>query len=400
MTGLTVSIGGGPFTAWTSCEVSRDMEDLSGSFTIELRDLRINAALPNSTYAAAILARPGMDATISADGAPVLVGYVDKVSTSIGEGEARVTITGRDKTGDLVDCDAIGDGKVAEFKNVKLEEAVKRISSPFGLSVNCEIDTGEPFQRYSIDLSETAHSAIEKGARSRHALILSDGIGGIVITRTGATRAPADLSLPGNVLSAEGEFDHSGRYSKTIVRGQSERASKERRAAPLDVTAEPVSVEDREPTDGSATERERKGTAATGIAEDGEITRYRPITHLARSKADQMSARDEADWRMRTARAKGEQLSYTVHGFGVGGRPWRINELTTVSDVYNGINRDMLISRVEMREDDGGRTTTLTVTSPEAFDKGSTGSRRANAPSRGTRRASSSGALDGTAERL
>lgn len=400
MTGLTVSIGGGPFTAWTSCEVSRDMEDLSGSFTVELRDSRVNAALPNSTFAAAVRVRPGMDVTISADGAPVLVGYVDKVAPSIGEGEARVTITGRDKTGDLVDCDAIGDGKVAEFKNVKLEEAVKRISSPFGLSVTCEIDTGAPFARYSIDLSETAHSAIEKGARSRHALILSDGIGGIVITRTGATRAPAGLTLPGNVLSAEGSFDHSGRHSKTTVRGQSERASKERRSASLDVTAEPIAIEDRQPTDGSATDRERKGTAATGVAQDSEITRYRPITHLARSKADQISAQDEADWRMRTARAEGEQLSYTVHGFTAGGRPWRVNEMVPVEDVFMGINRDMLISRAEMRDDDGGRTTTLTVTSPEAFDKGATGSRRTNAPSRASSRTATSGGLDTTAERL
>ncbi|ANH04599.1 phage baseplate assembly protein [Shinella sp. HZN7] len=398
MSGIKVSIDDAPFTAWTSAEVSRDMEDLSGSFSIELRDARTTDALPSSTFAAARAVQPGMAVSISVDGEPCLEGYVDNVSPSISEGEANVKITGRDKTGDLVDCDAIGDGKVAEFKNVKLEDAVKRIAAPFGLSVKSEIDTGEPFQRYSLDLVETAHSAIEKGARSRHALILSDGIGGIVITRTGANRAPASLTLPGNVLTAEGSFDHSGRYSKTIVRGQSERAAKERKGAKLDVTAEPIAVDDRETTDGSATERERKGTAATGIAEDGEIKRYRPIAHLTRSKADQVSAEDEADWRMRTARAKGEQISYTVHGFGAGGRLWRVNELVTVEDAFMGINRDMLISKLTMREDDSGRTTALTVTSPEAFDKGATGSRRTNAP--GRKRSRPSGTMDTTAEGL
>lgn len=399
MTGMTVSIGGAPFTAWSSCEVSRDMEDLSGKFTIDVRDIRVNAALPNSSYAAAIAVQPGMPVTISADGSPILVGYIDKVTPEIGEMDARVSITGRDKTGDLVDCDAIGDGKVAEFKNVKLEEAVKRIASPFGLGVRCEIDTGEAFPRYSIDLAETAHSAIEKGTRSRHALILSDGVGNILITRTGATRAPAGITLPGNALTGSGSFDHSGRYSKTIVRGQSERASKERKAASIEASSDPKPVEGREETDGSATEMERKGTAATGLAEDGEISRYRPIVHLARSKADQMSAQDEADWRMRTARAAGEQMSYTVHGFSAAGRPWRVNEMSSVADAYNGINRDMLISRVVMREDEGSRITTLTVTSPEAFDKGGTGSRRTNAPAGGRLGAPARG-LDGTAEAL
>lgn len=399
MSRFKITIDGETFTAWTSAEVSRDMEDLSGSFSIELREERTPRALPSSTFATARAMQPGMPVTIAVGNEPVLIGYIDNVSPSIAERKVSVRITGRDKTGDLVDSDAIGDSKVAEFKNVKLEEAVKRIAKPFGLSVRSEIDTGEPFQRYSIDLAETAHSAIEKGARSRHALILSDGVGGIILTRTGANRAPAGLTLPGNALSAEGSFDHSGRHSKTIVRGQSERASKERSAAALDVSAEPIAVEDRTASDGSATDRERKGTVATGVAEDSEIKRYRPIAYLARSKADQMSAQDEADWRMRTARAKGEQLTYTVHGFDVGGKLWRVNEMTAVDDAFMGINRDMLISKVTMREDDGGEITTLTVTSPEAFDKGTTGSRRKNAPSRSAS-TSSGKALDRTAETL
>ena len=375
------------------------MEDLSGRFSIELREERTPRALPSSTFSAARAVEPGMAITISVGNKPVLVGYIDVVSPDIAEGHAIVKIAGRDKTGDLVDCDAIGDSKIAEYKNVKLEEAVKRIASPFGLSVRSEIDTGEPFPRYSIDLAETAHSAIEKGARSRHALILSDGVGGVVITRTGAKRAPASIILPGNALAGRGSFDHSGRFSKTIVRGQSERASKERKGAALDASAEPIGVDDRQPTDGSATEHERKGTAATGVAEDGEIRRYRPIAYLARSKADKTSAQDEADWRMRTARADGEQVSYDVHGFEVAGQLWRINEIATVDDAFLGINRDMLISKTTMKEDESGRITTLTVTSPEAFDKGATGSRRKNAPSCSAS-SSSAGTIDKTAEAL
>lgn len=394
-TGISISLDGTEFTEWTSAEISRDLEDLAGSFSITLRDdTRSIAALPYGSRAAAYRTRPGATAEISIDGQLYLSGYVDCVEPEIDAEHAEVVITGRDKTGDLVDSAALVDG-ASEYKNTKLEDATNRIAQPFGLSVRSEIDTGEPFRRYALDLSETAHSAIEKGARSRHALVLSDGVGGIVLTRTGKTRAPADLTLPGNVLSSKGKFDHSNRHSETIVRGQGEFAGKERTAeaviAPSDT---PTAPDAREEGDGSATEKERKGTAATGRAKDDEITRYRPIVHLARSKAAEMPAQDEADWRMRTARGRGEELSYVVHGHSANGRVWKVNEIANVSDAFQGIYRDMLISKLTFREDEGGRQTEITVTSPEAYDKGPVGSQRTNTKS------SKTGGLDATAERL
>ena len=167
----------------------------------------------------------------------------------------------------------------AEFKNIKLEDATRRIAAPFGLSVRTEIDTGESFDRYAIDLAEFAHYAIEKHARQRHALVMSDGVGGLV-TRSGASRAPGDPSLPGNVKASSAGFSHKGRHSETIVRGQSEKAGglRDGRAVAMTPGDDPAAPGDRQPGDGSATERERRGTAATGRARDDEIGRYRPIS--------------------------------------------------------------------------------------------------------------------------
>ncbi|MCY1667846.1 hypothetical protein [Rhizobium sp. SL86] len=186
---------------------------------------------------------------------------------------------------DLIDCAAMADQ--AEYANVKLEDAVARIAKPYGLTVRSEIDTGEPFARYSIDLAETAFSAIEKGARSRRALVLSDGIGGIVITQTGKTRAPAALTLPGNVLRSRGTFDYSGRHSDTTVRGQSEGAAASPVVRPASTRRQSRSAPriDRTVT-AAPTTRERRGIAATGRAVDDEITPHCPVVHLARSQAD------------------------------------------------------------------------------------------------------------------
>mgnify|MGYP005806346197 CR=1 FL=1 len=393
--GIALQLDGVDFDEWTSAEVSRDLKDFSGSFSFTVRDaIRSLASFDFATLGAAYLMRPGAEAKIYIDGNLVLLGYVDDVSPTIDDSQASVTISGRDKTGDLVDSAALVDGP-AEVKNAKLEDAAAEIAKPFGLTVRSEIDTGEPFPRYSLDLSETAFSAIEKGARSRHALMLSDGVGGVVITRTGKTRAPADLTLPGNVRRASGKFSHKNRHSENIVRGQGEFAGKDRTAALLiEPASSPILPADRQPGDGAATALERKGTAATGRAKDDEINRYRPIVHLARSKAANVPAQDEADWRMRTARGESEEFSYTVRGHGEQGRIWRINELTNVADNYLQVFRDMLISHVTFREDESGRETDLTVTSPEAFDKDPVGSRRTN------KKASNSKGLDSKAEKL
>ncbi len=393
---IKLTIEGVAYDQWVSAEVTRDLKDFSGAFSFTFRDaVRSKRAFPFATNAAVRELRPGPAVEIRITRRLVLKGAIERVEVDSGDRQATIVISGRDKTGDLIDGAAMANE--AEYLNVKLEEAARRIAAPYGLSVRSEIDTGEPFARYGIDLAETAFSAIEKGARSRHALVLSDGIGGIVITRTGQTMAPAELRYPGNVLLSRGSFSHEGRYSETIVRGQGEKAGKARGSAALDTTAEPIDAGGRSDGDGSATEKERKGTVATGRARDEEITRHRPIVHLARSKADNVSAQDEADWRMRTTRAEGEQFTHTVKGHVVNGQLWTVNQLVAVSDAFLGVYRDLLISRVTYREDEAGVVTELGIESPEAFDKAPVGDRRTNKASKASK---SSTALDRTAESL
>lgn len=381
---------------WLSCEVSRDLKDFSGSFSFTFRDAaRSDASFSFATIGPLLKLKPGPEVTIMIGRRTVLKGWIDKVEPDVGERQASVTISGRDKANDLIDCAAIHDK--AEFENVKLEDAAAKIAKPYGLTVRSEIDTGEPFPRYSLDLSETAFSAIEKGARSRHALVLSDGVGGIVITRTGKTRAPAALTLPGNVLRSRGSFDFSKRHSETVVRGQAEGAGKKRGKAALDATAEPLGTDNRSDGNGSNTTKESRGILATGKAKDDEILRHRPVVHLARSKADKTSAQDEADWRMRTARGESEEFTLTVKGHDVNEALWTVNQLVDVSDEYLDVHRELLISRVSYLEDASGCSTDISVCSPEAFDKEPTGKRRTN---RKAKKKGKSGSLDGTASAL
>lgn len=416
---IRIEIDGKQFDTWESGEVTRDLKDFAGTFSFTFRDSE--RSLNTFSFATSIPPiyhlRPGSFVKIYVCDELVLVGYVENVNVDIDEKSSSVAISGKDKAGDLIDCAAAPNGP-AELNNVTLEEAAKRIAEPYGLKVRSEVDTGEVFGRYGIDMAETGLSALEKGARQRQVLLLSDGVGGLVITRTGDRRAPADLTLPGNVMSSSGNYTHKNRHSKTIVRGQHEKASGKRKSGSLDETANPLTVarksdngganlqaggapidpKDRQQGKGYATEVERYGTSATGEYCDDEIKRYRPKVHLARTKGNKKDCCCEAEWRSRSARGQSEEISYTVAGFKVNDQLWRVNEMVYVSDSFQMVERDMLISGVSFSEDDNGQITELTVTSPEAFDNKPVKDRRRN--KKGKKKKGATGALDETATAL
>lgn len=377
---IELKIDGQIFDQWQEGEVSRDLKNFAGTFRFICRDnFRSQQTFLYASQIPPIYQlRPGAEVEISIAEQLVLNGFIETVAPDIDENEARVVISGKDKAGDLIDCAAHENG--GEFNKVKLEEVAAKIAKPYGLKVRAEVDTGEIFARYGLDMAETGLAALEKGARQRQLLLLSDGVGGLVITRTGAHRAPADLRLPGNVKSSSGNFTFKNRYSKVLVRGQGEKAGGKR----LDGTAAPlgsgttIPPEKRRPSAGAASKIEAAGVCAYAEAHDDEVKRYRPKVHLAATKSDTKACQGEANWRSRAARGASEEMRYSVPGFTANGKLWRVNELAYVSDAYQCLERDMLICGVRMTEDDSGRQTELTIISPEAFDNRPVKGRRKN----------------------
>lgn len=69
-----------------------------------------------------------------------------EAANNVGDGNAEVTISGRDKTADLIDCSALAEGP-AELKGGKLGTAAAKIADPFGLKVRTEVETDAAFGR-------------------------------------------------------------------------------------------------------------------------------------------------------------------------------------------------------------------------------------------------------------
>lgn len=392
--------GVGEFDEWTSAEVGVDLKDLSWTFSFYLRDdTRSAATFVYSSEDKLYRVRQGAKVKIFINDTHVLTGKIKTASPHINDDFAEITISGEDKTGDLIDSAAVPEGP-SEFKNMKLEDFAARITEPFNIPVRTDIDTGDLFRRLDVDLPETALSAIEGAARKRYALLTSDGTTGLLITRTGASKAPADIKLPGNVLDASASFTEKGRHSETIVIGQAEALDGDRkgRKASQSPSQGAKRPEDRQATDGSATTRERRGTAITRRIRDEEVKDHRPKVHLAKGLTTAQATQDEADWRQRTARGEAEDTTYQVRGFDVNGSLWHANQIVGVDDAFLGIKRDMVISAINYSYKEETETTSLTVSSPESFDNQPTGSRRSNTST--SKKGGASTGLDGLANRL
>ncbi|WP_439596454.1 phage baseplate assembly protein [Falsiroseomonas sp.] len=376
---IALVVDGQTLDLWTDVEVTRDLGDIAGGFLVELYDAaRIRAAIAGP--AATDIGRrvdPGAQVEIRIDGEAVLRGYIDEIKLTVRPEEMRVAIAGRDATGDLVDGAASVDGPF-EFRGLTLTEIVSRICAPFGIAVRAEAPVGEAFPIFSLDAAERAMEAIERACRQRAVLALSDGVGGLVLTQAGKSRAPERLSLPGNIHAAVVNRSWAGRHDQYVVKGQSR---PQRTGGPaLDSTLPPVEPGAPPPLPRPPQRQERATIVMTGRARDAEITRHRPRVVLAKSQSGGASVQTQAEWMLRVARGKADKLTYTMLDWRAGPdrRLWRPNELALLDDPFAGILGEMLVCAVAYRYSEReGSTTLLTLCGPEALDMEPEGDRRA-----------------------
>jgi prophage tail gpP-like protein len=365
-TRVRLEVDGQVHDTWTAVHITRDLADISGGFELELHDAaRLRRALPGSTPAMPMTIEAGSEVRLSIDGELVLLGHVDDLKVSIQAEDIRIGVSGRDRTGDLVDSAATLDGPV-EFRNLTLTEIAERICKPFDIAVRAETDVGAPFTVFSLDAAERAMEAIERGCRQRAVLAVSDGVGGLLLTRSGARRGPAALSLPGNVQAAVLTRSWRDRHSAYVVKGQTKPA---RAGGPAFTPPASPIVPGFGPPNPQA--QERATIVMTGRAVDPEVVRHRPLVALARSQSGGASVQTQAEWMLRIARGQSETLAYTVLDWraGTDKRLWRPNELVTVDDPIAGILGDMLVAGVTFsHSDQDGSITQLRLVGPEAFD--------------------------------
>nr|WP_254867931.1 contractile injection system protein, VgrG/Pvc8 family [Salmonella enterica] len=338
MNNVELKVDGKIFSGWTSVTVNRSIETMAGYF-----DLGVNVQTSTDLSSLA----PGKPFTLSIDGQTVITGYTDGRRRQMGADSMKITIAGRDKTADLIDCAAIYKG--GQWKKRTLEQIARDLCQPYGVAVRWELTDAEsaaPFTSFTLDHSETVYEALGRAARARGVLITSNAAGDLVFTRADESHSDR-LVLGENLLSVDFDEDYRDRFSEYTVKGHGRSNGK---------------VGD---TVDARTIASQKGTAT-----DSAITRYRPMIILADSKIDAQSATARALREQRRRLAKSVTFEAQLDGWTrSNGQIWMPNILAEIDASKFAIQTGpLLVSKVVLTLDDReGVKTTLTLAPRDGF---------------------------------
>lgn len=329
---VSVVIDGKDWGGWQEIEVGRSIDAASGTFS-----LRVFERWPGQKVRQPIA--PGSTCSITCEAGVLLIGYIDTVRVDYDATTHNLSVSGRDKSGDLRDSAATVDGPY-EYRGIKIGALANKITAPFGIGVKIEGPEGEPFARFGIQPEESAWAAIERAARMRGLLVAPDGAGNISLTKGGKGTAPDSLELGRNILRGRSSVSFQDRNSKYVAKGQ--------REANLGDTV-------------------KERTLFREEANDPGVDRYRPKVIMGETQGTVGSLKDRAAWQATVNAGRSRSLNYTVVGWTANGSLWRPNALVQVKDQWSDVSGQMLIKQVDYRLDDGGTTTDLELCLPDAY---------------------------------
>lgn len=323
-------IGDQIFTGWDSVSIQRNVDSLCGSFSMSFFDRWGNDAskwplIPN---------RP-IKVTLGTE--RVITGFVDDLSVQYDAASSSMSVAGRDKACDLVDCSAVP----KEYTNLKADKIAEALLAPFGIELIVDADAGEKFAKWTVKPGETVFENLERLGKMRGLFFISDEFGRVHMQNRGNTKSNGRIVHDENILSASIKFDNLNRFSSYLVIGQSA---------------------------GSDNFKSDETILGKGQATDGGVGRYRPLIIQAEGNADRNSIQKRANWELSVRIAKAVVVTVTVLGWTTAnGNLWRVNELVDLVDPYLGINGDMLISSVTFKKSGEGTKTEMELVHKEAF---------------------------------
>lgn len=329
MSDLALKVNSKIYAGWKEIKIQRGIRRFADTFELTLTEV----------WAGQDVRRPikiDSPCQIEIDGETIITGFVDDVATSYDAKNHSVTVNGRSKVGDLVDCSQDKD----EFAGKKLDYIAKKISAPFGIKVIVLTDVGEVFKKPILETGEAYHEFLSRLATYRAVHLTSNADGDLVITRAGTESITTALVLGENVLSASGTRSKRDRFHNYIVTGQ------------------------------QAGNNDTFGPAAahvTGEATDDHIRKAR-TTVIVPDDLTLNDAKRIAEYERNIRYGESQIYTYVVNGWRHDDGLWVPNKLVHVIDAYMELDTDLLITHVTFIMDEEGQRTELELMPREALD--------------------------------
>jgi prophage tail gpP-like protein len=326
---ITISAGGGNYSAFLSVNVKAAFNEAARSFEFEVA-AELGPSTTNAIFAV------GTPVTITANGDLLLTGYVDTREPSFRAKFASISVTGRSKSGDLID--GSGEHETGQFEDKDPLEIGQEISKEYDPKWETDQQL-KKVEQYQLQPGETCFRCVEKLVLSQGMTITGTPEGNAKITKAGSKRMAGGLIEGVNILSGTAHHNGANRHSKIVVRGQ----------RPFGHGDDNLEIE--------------------AQLEDGSVKRHRTIIII--QDDDTTKERAEKRAKNRKNRAKGNALKATISTQGFrdeSGQLWEPGALVWTESPFLDIAQDMLIESVNYRQSDGGSIATLQLVDPAAYD--------------------------------
>jgi prophage tail gpP-like protein len=333
---VRLTVDGTEYLGWKNIRIERSIDTISGVFGLEVSDKW-------SAASASWPIKPGAVCALSIDGEVIITGYVDVVRASFDAKSRSLQISGRDKAADMIDSSALNDPD--SWSNITLGKLAAELAAPFGIAVIDDAKDDKLFPLVKIQPGETAFEVLERYARQRGVLTISDGSGRIVLTKPGQRRADVSLVQGQNILRASGTADHSQRFSEYLVTGQ---------------------------TAGTDTVFGSEASEVEGKARDAEVRGARRLLIVAQNSVDAENMAAMAAWEASVRAARGSPLTVTVQGYHQtpAGRLWQPGEILQTQSPWLQLPQpvEFMINAVKfLKSDSDGTLTELELLRPDAY---------------------------------
>lgn len=330
---VKIVVGALEFSNWEKVEVTAAINEACRTFSVETTERPGEWAFP-----------PGTPVSVLAGLSLLVTGYVNHYHSSGDAKSHNVSIRGRGKGQDFVDCAAV---HPKGFAKDKTPADFGAELDKFGVGINAKIPL-EKIPEQRLKQGETCWRCIERYLRPQGGTMMGEPDGSISVTNASvAQRAGGALVEGRNILRWSVDLDDQNRFSDYTVKGQNRYGSGE----------ENLRIKEQE--------------------RDGGVKRYRPRLIVNETDTDKGRARERAKHERESCAGNSTRGQVTVQGWRDElGALWAPNTIVFVhSPVLMHLEQDMLIERVAFTQDDKrGTLARLALVDPRAYrGKGQSG---------------------------
>lgn len=329
---VILKVNGFEYRGWLSVEIKRSMKAICGMFTLSVTDSWQRQKKP-------WIIIPGDYCEVFIGEELLISGYIDDIDYSSNATGRKITVTGRDKTADLVDCSV--EQTQSEWSGVTLEDLLRKFLAPFKINLINESGINPKIDKFRINQGAKVIDVISELSKKYGFIASSNPKGEFVIVSVGKGTASDWLEEGTNCIDFGVKFDHKERFSKYAFKGQSS---------------------------GSDNFFGKAASSPIKTSTDDQVKRYRPLVLTDESKSNEENLEKRAEWEKNLRAAKSTAGSVKVRGWRQRkGELWKENLFVNVRSNYLGLETKLLISDITYILSESGKTVDLELMREDVF---------------------------------